>query len=91
MDAKLRNQILKEVASAVAVAMESYQEQWVTAQQLSKQIAFFTPSWLKSYGHMLPRERVTIASNEETHRTGWCYPLHKIQRMITNGDFRFLQ
>lgn len=90
IDALLRVQIIAEVKNAMSEVLESSQEEWLTGDELGRRIQFFTKSWLKTYGQLLPRERVTVDDVEGTHRTGWCYPLHRIQRMIADGKLRKL-
>jgi len=91
MDAKLRVMVANEVREAVTQALEGANEVWLTGEQLTKQFAFFTKSWLKSYGHTLPRTQAVVFAKDGEHRTGWCYPQHKIQRMVQNGEIKTLK
>lgn len=90
MDAKLRLQIAQEVRAALTQALEGANEVWLTGEQLTKQFGFFTKSWLKTYGHTLPRTQAVVNAKDGEHKTGWCYPQHKIQRMIQNGEIKGL-
>lgn len=91
MDKMLRAEIISEVRRAMADSLEIYREQWVTGDELTKQVQFFSKSWLKAYGSSLPRERATVMGDDgEPHSTGWCYPLNKIRRMVAQGEVKNL-
>ena len=90
MDKMLRAEIIGEVRRAMKESLEMYQEQWVSGDELCKQMNFFSRSWLRSYGHTLPREQVVV-TDDKPHRTGWCYPLHRIQRMLQSGELKALR
>lgn len=90
MDRKLREEIVAEVQKAVEVAMEIYEERWITSDELLERFQMFTRDWLRRYGWKLPRERVQIEINNITKSTRWAYPQHKIERMIADGSMRLL-
>lgn len=91
MDKILRAEIIAEVRRAMADSLEIYREQWVTGDELAKQVQCFTKSWLKAYGNSLPRERATVMGDDgEVHSTGWCYPLNRIRRMVAQGQLKEL-
>lgn len=90
MDKMLRAEIVAEVHRAMKESLEMYQEQWVSGDELGKQIQFFSRSWLRTYGHTLPREQVVV-TDDKPHHTGWCYPLHRIQRMLQSGELKALR
>lgn len=90
MDRKLREEIVAEVQKAVEVAMEIYEERWITSDELLERFQMFTRDWLRRYGWKLPRERVQIEINNTTKSTRWAYPQHKIERMIADGSMRLL-
>jgi len=91
IDTETRRQIITEVRDIMAEVMEESEERWLSGQQLTKQFACFTPSWLKTYGCTLPRtQAVVIDRNGSEHRTGWVYPLHKIQRLMKEGGIKKL-
>ena len=91
MDKMLRAEIIAEVRRAMADSLEIYREQWVTGDELTKQVQCFTKSWLKTYGSSLPRERATVMGDDgEAHSTGWCYPLNRIRRMVAQGEVKNL-
>lgn len=91
MDRRLRDEIAQEFAGQyVRYHYEVMNEVWLTATKLSEQIQFFTKSWLQDYGHLLPRECLKYVDEEgEEHKSGWCYPLHRIQRMIYENNLYF--
>ena len=65
-------------------------EVWLTGAKLAEQIQLFSPSWLKRYGYLLPRERMVMVDEDGVeHKSGWCYPLHRIQRMVHEGEIYF--
>lgn len=91
MDKQLRAEIVGEVRKAMTEAFELYGERWVTAEELCKQISCITKSWIRTYGHILPREQVIVTDSDNVpHHTGWCYPLHKILRMMESGQMKGL-
>ena len=91
IDATLRRQIVNEVNNAITNALQGANEKWLNGEQLSQQFSIFTKSWLKSYGHTLPRTQAVVLAKDGEHRTGWCYPLYKIQRMVQNGEIKQLR
>lgn len=88
MDKELRAEIVREVRRAMVDAFELYQERWVDGRELCKEIGCFSTDWLRRYGYTLPREQVIVNENDTTHKTGWCYPLHRIQRMMREGNLK---
>lgn len=92
LDKQTRDAMIAVVRQATVEMHEVYQEQWLTGEQLSELVPFFTKDWLKRYGYLLPREcaRVTDAHGIE-HKSGWCYPKKKILRMVNEGKMRSLK
>lgn len=92
MDKMLRAEIMGEVRRAMQESLEMYREQWVTDKELMKHVQCLNKTWFKTYGHTLPREQVIVTdSDNEPHRTTWCYPLHRIQRMLQSGELKALR
>ena len=91
MDWKLRSEIAQVFASeSVRYHYEVMNEVWLTAAKWSEQIQFFSKSWLEEYGHLLPREHMMYEDEDGVvHKTSWCYPLHRIQRMIHEDKLYF--
>ena len=72
--------------------MELYSEVWLTGDDLAKQFGTFTKSWLKRYGHALPRKHPAVTDETGTkHESSYIYPRNKIQRMIASGEIEKLQ
>lgn len=83
MDRKLKTEIFFQVRDAIQAVMEEQQEQWVTAENLCEQYQCFTPAWMKDHGRELPRTKAAYSNR-------WCYPLHKIGRLIQENKIRHL-
>lgn len=93
MDKMLRAEIVAEVRKAMRESLEMYREEWVSGDELCKQVQCFSKSWLRIYGHALPRGQVVVTEDEsgQEHRTGWCYPLNRIKRMVATGEMKGLR
>lgn len=89
MNRELREQIVAEVRRATIEAMEIANERWMTADELCKQFGMFSPSWLKTYGERLPRQRAEVMDDGKKV-TRWAYPQHRIARMINEGAIKQL-
>ena len=86
IDKVFRMELVAAVSQSVMKAMETYDERWMTDEQLSEHIGIMTKRWLREHGDMLPRTRVnwTDAKGQQ-HTSSWMYPLHRIQAMIEDG------
>lgn len=92
MDRLLEAEIIATVQRAATRVFEQQQEVWLTGDELCKQFGLFTKSWLKNYGHALPRtQAVVIDEHGEEHRTSWAYPRNRIATMIANGEIKQLR
>jgi hypothetical protein len=90
MDAITRNEIMAAVKTAVSQAVDTLDEKWLSGMEVCEQFQMFTPSWIKRYGHLLPRIQAVVKDeNGVEHRTGWAYGRNRIQRMIDNDQLRF--
>ena len=90
MDYQTRQEIMQAVKAAMQQVMEATDERWLTSKQLCEQFGMFSPSWLKMYGHMLPRTQATVTDERgREHVSSWAYPRNKIQRMIAEGRLDF--
>lgn len=51
------------------------------------------PSWFRSYGDTLPRTNIIVTEDDtnKEHRTGWCYPLNRLKRMLISGELKNLR
>lgn len=63
--------------------LEDAEERWLSPSDLCKQFACFTSDWLKHYGHLLPRTKAAYSNR-------WCYPMHKINRLLATGRIKNL-
>lgn len=91
MDSLLRKEITSQVSQVVADAMEVYGERWVSGDTLQQHCEIFTRSWLKAYGKCLPRTQAAVQLEDgSVKRTKWIYPLHKIIKMVENGQIKQL-
>lgn len=93
MDKMLRAEIVAEVQKAMRESLEMYREEWVTDKELMKHVQCLNKTWFRTYGHTLPREQVVVTEDEsdQEHRTGWCYPLNRIRRMVATGEIKGLR
>lgn len=91
MDRMLKKEIMLTVKAAVQQAMEATEERYLCAEELVKEFQMFTLDWLKNYGHLLPRERISVTNGTSTRCSRWAYPATKIRRMIASGDLREIQ
>ena len=75
-------------------AKASYEEVWLSEDELLKQFQMLSPNWVKRYGKLLPRTQfeVTIITRDgrEVKKTRWAYARNKIQEWIQNGTHRTL-
>ena len=90
LDKQTKREIAQVVNDAIQRAFEKADERWVSGKELSNQCQMFSPTWLKTNGHLLPRtQAVVIYENGKEHTTGWVYPLRKILRMISENKISF--
>ena len=86
IDKAFRMDLVNEVRLSVMRAMETYDERWLTDDQLAEHIGIMTKRWLREHGDMLPRTRVNWTDGKgQQHTSSWMYPLHRIQAMIEDG------
>ena len=72
--------------------MEMYSEVWLTGDELCKTFGTFTKSWLRRYGHVLPRRQPGVTDERgERHESSYLYPRNKIQRMFATGEIEQLK
>ena len=88
IDRQLKAMIAATVRDAVKEALEGIEERWVSEEELTERFACFTPWWLRHNGKYLPRTKVTVVDSDgvEHPTKGWCYPIHKINRMMMDGS-----
>lgn len=92
MDRQLKADIVATVRKSLMEAMETYDERWLTAKQISEYIGCLTERWLRDNGEMLPRTRMEWTDSQgQRHASSWMYPLHRLQAMIADGRIKSLQ
>ena len=92
MDRQLKADIVATVRKSLMEAMETYDERWLTANQISEYIGCLTERWLRDNGEMLPRTRMEWTDSQgQRHASSWMYPLHRLQAMIADGRIKSLQ
>lgn len=91
MDRQLRMDIVSEVKRSMSEILEVAGERWLTGDELCQQFQMFTPSWLKTYGQFLPRQRAEVEVDGKRTVSRWAYPQHKIARMIENNEIKDLK
>ena len=85
---KIDKETRQAIREAVRSAMTQMEEVWLTGPDLCKQFGMFTPRWLKDYGEVLPRRRVTVTGMDgKSHATRWAYPKHEIAANIADGVY----
>ena len=87
MDSKLR----AEIVATVRQAMMTYNEKWVTEDQLVEHVGTLTKRWLKDHGQLFNRTRVEWDDTDGHHTQKWIYPLHEIQDWIATGKIKELR
>lgn len=92
MDRQLRNEVREEARAAMEAAakavMTQMEERWISGPELCKQFQMFSPKWLKFYGDILPRRRVTVTGIDGvSHSSHWAYPQHEIAIGIAEGRY----
>lgn len=89
----------KKTLDAISIAIErgiaqrmAEAERWLTADELIAQFGCFSKSWLKNYGHLLPRTQAVVTEPDgSSHASAWCYPMHKINRMLHDNSIKHLK
>lgn len=82
-------EIKSVVRRTMEESLEMYDEQWVTADVLCQRFQMFTKDWLKRYGKVLQPMCANVTDADGiTHKSREAYPLHRIARMIHNGEIK---
>ena len=90
---EIREVVRQEVRAAIREALEQDNERYVSDKVLMEHIGCLTPSWFRSYGDTLPRTNIIVTEDDtnKEHRTGWCYPLNRLKRMLISGELKNLR
>ena len=91
LDKQTRMELAQIINQAAREAYLIYNEEWISAKELCKQFQMFTPSWLKTKGHFLPRKNAEVSKNGKTSQTRYAYPKHEIAKMIRSGMLNFAE
>ena len=90
LDKETRTAIAAEIREALDAALR-VSDDYVSGKELGRKYQMFSASWLKSYGHLLPRTRAVVRGKDgRQHTSGWCYPGGRIGRMIESGEIKRL-
>lgn len=92
MDAKDKMELRLLIVNTVRTTLRESNEKWLSKEQLMEQFQMFTPSWMKTYGDLLPCSHATVVdSNGIAHDSRKAYPMYKIQEMIQSGAIKDLE
>lgn len=84
-DQDTRQAIKEAVEKAVAETLLSYEEKWLTSEQVSEQFAMFSKDWMRRNAWRLPRDRFQMTDKDGKVSTRWAYPQHQIAKMIIDN------
>ena len=91
LDKETRLAIAAAVAKATMEANEVYNEEYLTAEQLCRQIPLFRLDWVRRNGEKISSERLAWKDeNGIIHESSRCFPKKKILREIAEGKYRML-
>lgn len=80
--------VIREV---LRTELETAEEKWLTKEELCAQFGCFSPDWINRHGDLLPRTQIVLTeANGKECRSRWCYPMHKINRMLQDGSIKSL-
>ena len=96
IERELKKAILALIEKVMEKVLREYfemcNEKWVKGKELGENIRTFSTGWLKLYGSSLPRTQpIVVDKNNVEHECDWVYPLHRIQRMMMNGEIKELR
>lgn len=91
MDAKDKVEIKLLIVNTVRTTLREANEKWLSKEQLMEQFQMFTPSWMKTYGDLLPCSNASVVGLDgKSHDSRKAYPMYKIQEMIQSGAIKDL-
>lgn len=91
VDSLTRDAVVGLVREVLARELDRQMEEvWLGKDDFLRQFGMFTEDWLKRYGHLLPRARVTVSDGDGERSSRYAYARNAIQRMIADNalDFR---
>ena len=83
-----------KVLDVIRKAMRSYNERWVTAEELQQHVATLTPRFMKDHGDLFEEMRTRVEwtdADGERHAQAWLYPLYEIKEMVITGKIKDLK
>ena len=92
LDNEIKKELAEVIGSAIAAGRRSRDERFVTGKRLCEMYQMFIPSWVKTYGHLLPRIKAAVLDETtgERFHTGWAYNVAAIQKMIDGNRLEFI-
>jgi len=92
IDNQTKKELMDMMSAALRELRRSQNERFVTAERLCEMFQIFSPSWLKTYGHLLPMGRAEVfdPATGKTHYTSRGYNVVEIQRMMENDQMRLV-
>lgn len=87
LDKSTRADLIATVRRAAIEILEGPQDNWITADEVSKLFPFFNKEWMKNYAYLLPRKRVEVTDrNGVITKSRWYYSRNRILRMVRDND-----
>ena len=83
-----------KVLDVIRKAMRSYNERWVTAEELQQHVGTLTPRFMKDHGDLFEEMRTRVEwtdADGERHAQAWLYPLYEIKEMVITGKIKDLK
>ena len=87
-DRETRDAIKEVVQKSMVEALLTYEERWLSADELCNQFQMLSKDWLRRNGWRLPRGRMEFPDENGKVTTRWAYPQHKISQMIREEGLR---
>lgn len=91
MDRNEKLELKLFIEQTIIKTLRGANEKWLSKEQLCEQFQMFTPSWMKTYGHLLPCSPAIVVDDKGIpHESRKAYPMYKIQEMIQSGQIKDL-
>ena len=88
---ELKRFIEQTVEATITKTLRKHNEKWLSREQLMEQFQMFTPSWMKTYGYLLPQQEAMVIDKDGILRhSREAYPMYQIQEMIMTGKIKDL-
>lgn len=88
MDHATRQAIIDFLEGETMKRAGDMQKVWLSKRRLIDQFGMFTSDWVNTYGHLLPRKRLTVVDRQNDCKrvTGWAYDRDFIQQMLQEKE-----